>query len=116
MGVHGIRIEFNNERGSKRSATYLPKVATEQGKSIQNSFDVINQLLTIKILSGWDQIQTIDSLLRKGGYRGQITNNTRAAIKLTRYTSEEIQMSYMEYREYRDRFHAAGIITCKVQC
>lgn len=31
-GVHGIRIEFNNERGSRRSATYLPKVATEQGK------------------------------------------------------------------------------------
>lgn len=33
LGFHGIRIEFLNERGSKRSATYLPKVATEQGKS-----------------------------------------------------------------------------------
>lgn len=32
IGVHGIRIEFINERGSKRSATYLPKVASEQGK------------------------------------------------------------------------------------
>lgn len=32
IGVHGIRIEFLNERGSKRSATYLPKVASEQGK------------------------------------------------------------------------------------
>lgn len=95
LGVHGIRIEFLNERGSKRSATYLPKVATEQG---------------------WDQIQTIDSLLRKGGYRGHITHSTRASIKLTRYTSEEIQMNYMEYREYRDRYHAAGIITCKFQC
>lgn len=31
IGVHGIRIEFLNERGSKRSATYLPKVASEQG-------------------------------------------------------------------------------------
>lgn len=31
LGVHGIRIEFLNERGSKRSATYLPSVATEQG-------------------------------------------------------------------------------------
>lgn len=95
LGVHGIRIEFINERGSKRSATYLPAVATEQG---------------------WDQIQTIDSLLRKGGYRGQITNSTRSSIKLTRYTSQEIQMSYIEYREYRDRYHAAGIITCKFQC
>lgn len=32
IGVHGIRIEFNNERGSKRNATYLPQVAHEQGK------------------------------------------------------------------------------------
>lgn len=31
IGVHGIRIEFQNERGMKRSATYLPKVAEEQG-------------------------------------------------------------------------------------
>lgn len=31
VGVHGIRIEFLNERGSKRTATYLPEVAPEQG-------------------------------------------------------------------------------------
>lgn len=31
IGVHGIRIEFHNEKGNKRTATYLPDVATEQG-------------------------------------------------------------------------------------
>uniref|UniRef100_A0A0X3P7C1 AMMECR1 domain-containing protein n=1 Tax=Schistocephalus solidus TaxID=70667 RepID=A0A0X3P7C1_SCHSO len=31
IGVHGIRIEFTNERGMQRSATYLPEVAAEQG-------------------------------------------------------------------------------------
>lgn len=31
VGVHGIRIEFVNEKGNKRTATYLPEVATEQG-------------------------------------------------------------------------------------
>jgi uncharacterized protein (TIGR00296 family) len=36
LGVHGIRIEFLNERGSKRTATYLPNVATEQGESTLN--------------------------------------------------------------------------------
>ena len=30
VGVHGIRIEFRNENGSKRTATYLPEVAVEQ--------------------------------------------------------------------------------------
>lgn len=32
VGVHGIRIEFRNEGGSKRTATYLPEVAAEQSK------------------------------------------------------------------------------------
>lgn len=31
VGVHGIRIEFHNEKGNKRTATYLPEVASEQG-------------------------------------------------------------------------------------
>ncbi|XP_037028006.1 uncharacterized protein CG5902-like [Bradysia coprophila] len=78
LGVHGIRIEFLNDRGSVRTATFLPKVASEQG---------------------WDQLQTIDSLLRKGGFRGQITQETRQAIKLTRYRSQEVEMSYSEYSE-----------------
>lgn len=32
VGTHGIRIEFYNEKGNKRTATYLPEVAPEQGK------------------------------------------------------------------------------------
>uniref|UniRef100_A0A182TF35 AMMECR1 domain-containing protein n=1 Tax=Anopheles melas TaxID=34690 RepID=A0A182TF35_9DIPT len=95
LGIHGIRIEFYNERGSKRTATYLPQVATEQG---------------------WDQTQTIDSLLRKGGYRAQITPETRRSIKLTRYTSQECQMSYSEYRELLEKqSHYHGQL-CKMQC
>ena len=31
IGIHGIRIEFQTEKGSKRTATYLPEVAPEQG-------------------------------------------------------------------------------------
>lgn len=31
IGVHGIRIEFTNEKGVRKSATYLPEVAAEQG-------------------------------------------------------------------------------------
>ncbi|CAL1275622.1 unnamed protein product [Larinioides sclopetarius] len=77
IGIHGIRIEFNTEKGYKRTATYLPEVAPEQG---------------------WDQIQTIDSLLRKGGYKGVITNDVRKSIRLTRYQSEKITVSYNEYK------------------
>lgn len=109
LGIHGIRIEFINERGCKRTATYLPQVATEQG--------IYERLLmytffNLSLFSGWDQIQTIDSLLRKGGYRAAITPETRKSIKLTRYRSQEIQMNYREYRENLDR----RAPYCKVQC
>ncbi|KAG8200659.1 hypothetical protein JTE90_022280 [Oedothorax gibbosus] len=77
IGTHGIRIEFNTEKGYKRTATYLPEVAPEQG---------------------WDQIQTIDSLLRKGGYKGIITTDVRKSIRLTRYQSEKLTVSYNEYK------------------
>ncbi|XP_023698622.1 nuclear protein AMMECR1-like isoform X2 [Paramormyrops kingsleyae] len=84
VGVHGIRIEFISEKGSKRTATYLPEVAKEQG---------------------WDHIQTIDSLLRKGGYKATITNDFRKTIKLTRYHSEKMTMSYAEYIAHRQHQH-----------
>uniref|UniRef100_UPI00358E3FAA nuclear protein AMMECR1-like isoform X3 n=1 Tax=Myxine glutinosa TaxID=7769 RepID=UPI00358E3FAA len=88
VGVHGIRIEFINEKGSKRTATYLPEVAKEQG---------------------WDQIQTIDSLLRKGGYKAPITCEFRKSIKLTRYRSEKVTVSYSEYLATRQHCLHNGI-------
>ena len=36
IGQHGIRIEFRNENGSKRTATYLPEVALEQGTNFHH--------------------------------------------------------------------------------
>jgi AMMECR1 domain-containing protein len=40
IGVHGIRIEFYTERGSKKTATYLPEVPREQGES--PNIDIVN--------------------------------------------------------------------------
>jgi len=76
IGRHGIRIEFLNERGSKRSATYLPEVAHEQG---------------------WNHIQTLDSLLRKGGYKAPITSEMRKSVQVTRYRSEKLTLHYNDY-------------------
>lgn len=47
--------------------------------------------------TGWDQIQTIDSLLHKGGYKGLVTPDVRRSLKLTRYQSEEVTVSYQDY-------------------
>ncbi|KAL8580905.1 AMME syndrome candidate protein 1 protein [Nucella lapillus] len=85
VGSNGIRIEFVNEKGHKKTATYLPEVAVEQG---------------------WDQIQTIDSLLQKGGHKGPITPEVRGSIRLTRYRSEKITISYNDYVSQKTNSHS----------
>ncbi|KAF9561369.1 AMME syndrome candidate protein 1 protein [Mortierella alpina] len=80
VGVHGIWIEFKDNNGRKKTATYLPEVAKEQG---------------------WTKQKAIDSLLRKGGYRGTITQDFLDAVILTRYQSKKAKASYQEYLETR---------------
>lgn len=60
----------------------------------------MHHVLLISFLSGWDHVQTIDSLLRKGGYKGSISNDMRKSIHLTRYQSEKVSISYQEYRDF----------------
>ena len=83
VGVHGIQIEFSAAGGVK-TATYLPEVALEQS---------------------WSKLQAIDSLLRKGGYRDAITEEVRQNIRLVRYRSEKMTISYEEYVRLRQRNH-----------
>ncbi|XP_055344320.1 nuclear protein AMMECR1-like [Paramacrobiotus metropolitanus] len=80
VGVHGIRIEFYGEKGGKKTATYLPEVAQEQG---------------------WDHVQTVDSLMRKAGHKGLITLDIRKAIRLVRYRSEKLTIAFSEYAQIR---------------
>ncbi|XP_067944057.1 AMMECR1-like protein [Watersipora subatra] len=85
VGKHGIRIEFVNERGQHKTATYLPDVSVQQG---------------------WNKLQTIDSLLRKGGHKGHISQQLRSSIKLVRYQSEKVQATYDDYKEYIGNEHS----------
>eukprot|EP00041_Stephanoeca_diplocostata_P003326 m.33540 g.33540 ORF g.33540 m.33540 type:complete len:206 (+) comp14241_c0_seq3:305-922(+) len=81
VGVHGIRIELRDAAtGNVVSATYLPEVASEQG---------------------WSKVQAIDSLLRKGGYRGKINDSIRSQISLERYKSARYNASYEQWRASR---------------
>jgi AMMECR1 domain-containing protein len=80
VGKHGIIIEFTEpETNTKRSATYLPEVPAHEG---------------------WTKIEAIDSLVRKAGYNGVITEAVRRRINLTRYQSTLFSMHYSEYLSY----------------
>ncbi|KAJ1817156.1 hypothetical protein GGH91_002309 [Coemansia sp. RSA 2671] len=78
VGKHGVWIEFRNERGRKETATFLPEVAKEQG---------------------WTKVETINNLLRKGGYELTITEEMRRSVALTRYQSKKAHLSYDEYMD-----------------
>lgn len=107
IGVHGVRITFPHPSllaappspssapsplssassvptrsmlRHKFSATYLPEIASEQG---------------------WDKFETIDSLIRKAGWNGRITEDIRRSIKLKRYQSQKCTVSWEEFVEWR---------------
>eukprot|EP00158_Paraphelidium_tribonemae_P002286 Partr_v1_DN25257_c3_g1_i1_m16769 putative Alport syndrome, mental retardation, midface hypoplasia and elliptocytosis chromosomal region gene 1 len=79
IGKHGVRIEFKNPRTSKpHSSTYLPSVAKEQK---------------------WDQSQTIESLLRKSGYHGDIDDDLLSIVKVVRYQAVVTSMDHLQFQE-----------------
>ena len=59
--------------------------------------------ISYEILPGWDKIQTIDSLLRKGGFKGSVTPEVRRSIRLVRYQSEKITVGYPDYLAHCQR-------------
>ncbi len=52
---------------------------------------------------GWDKVQTIDSLLRKGGFKGAVTPEVRRSVRLVRYQSEKVSVGYGDYLHHRQR-------------
>lgn len=59
VGTHGIRIKYRLHR-----ATFLPCVAEEQG---------------------WNQEKTLQALLAKGRYKGEVTPEVLQQVEVTRY-------------------------------
>jgi len=82
VGTHGIQIEFEDSKGSSYHATFLPEVASEQG---------------------WDKEETLKHLVRKSGYHGAL-KNVISAIKVERYQSSKVEITYGEYLEIKKKY------------
>lgn len=59
-----------------------------------------DHLLFVIFILGWTVIEAIDSLIRKAGYNGTITESVRKSIQLTRYQSTLFTMHYGDYVSY----------------
>jgi len=65
-------------------------------------------------VSGWTKTEAIDSLIRKSGYNGPITDELRMQLQLTRYQSTLFTMHYSEYVSYvKERRGEAPILAAK---
>jgi uncharacterized protein (TIGR00296 family) len=78
-GTHGIIIRWtsdDSENSREYSATYLPEVARDQN---------------------WDQRTAVESLIRKAGYNGHMTDELLRKIHCTRYQSSKHRVTFDEY-------------------
>ncbi|KAF7561840.1 hypothetical protein G7046_g2318 [Stylonectria norvegica] len=80
IGTHGIRLAFV-DRGRRYGATYLPDVASEQG---------------------WNQDETLFSLVRKSGWLGSRSRWKSLGLKITRYQGKKTTLEYADYKKWRD--------------
>ena len=79
VGKHGIQIFF--EENGQHSATFLPEVPIEHKM---------------------DKITTLQHLIEKAGYHGKLKDVDKK-IKMRRYQSIKIFMSYEEYLNYKNK-------------
>ncbi|KAG0039661.1 AMME syndrome candidate protein 1 protein [Podila clonocystis] len=75
-----LRIEFVDSHGKMHSSTYLPEVALEHQ---------------------WTKEHAIRSLVRKGGFNGQVTDKFLRGVKLQRYQSDKLQVPFGEYKAHK---------------
>ena len=101
VGVHGIRIAVM-EGASRRSGTYLPDVAKEQGWYLNSLLVMMMICLSThhnrSVAAGWTKEEAVDSLLRKARFSGPITAAVRAGIQTTRYQSSKTRLTYSDWK------------------
>jgi len=76
IGVHGLKIEFEDSKNKLRSATFLPSVMTQ---------------------FGYTKRQTIKRLIEKSGSKDKLTKTFAAKIRTTRFQASEIKTHHNEW-------------------
>ena len=82
VGTHGLIVDFADPAtGARRSATYLPEIAAREG---------------------WSRRYTVESLLRKAGYDGAVSDRLLASLQVTRYQSSPLTRAYADYADFAE--------------
>jgi AMME syndrome candidate gene 1 protein len=94
VGVHGIVIKFSDPQNDNHHNHHHHQTKNNQHEQHQYNAtylpEVAEQL-------GWDQSQTITSLIQKAGYHGTVDADFLKTIHCTRYQSSKCQVTFDEY-------------------
>lgn len=77
VGTHGVLLSFAcPATGQRRSATYLPEIAAREG---------------------WSKRVAVESLVRKAGHSGAVSDRLLASCAVTRYQSSKLTRTHAEW-------------------
>lgn len=65
-------------------ATFLPEVATAQG---------------------WSKVEAVDAAMRKGGFKGVVSDEMRRGARVSRYQSRKVKVTWDEWQRWRAGAH-----------
>ncbi|OLL21870.1 hypothetical protein NEOLI_000473 [Neolecta irregularis DAH-3] len=88
VGTHGLRITFKYN-GRRKSSTYLPEVAPEQG---------------------WTKEETLDNLMNKAGFNGPPGSykNPDLYLEIVRYQGIATRTSHGHFKEFKKTLKTIG--------
>ena len=94
VGTHGITIDFD---ASGRHYTVEEGALPARPPALRAA--IVDPPRLGRCEAGWNNLQAIDTLVRKSGWRGAVDDGLRRSIALTRYQSTHRTLSYDEYRQ-----------------
>lgn len=56
----------------------------------------------VRVGVGWNHVEALDSLIRKAGWEGRISDSLRASVRVERYQSSKAHLGYNEYMARRN--------------
>lgn len=106
IGTHGIYITFPDpalyptSRSSSSasspfsSSSFLPRFTSRRTLTATYLPDVIPA-------QGWDKIEAVESAMRKAGWAGPISEDTRRSVRLRRYQSAKCTVDWDDFVQWR---------------
>jgi len=88
-----------------RSLSALPKldVAVSRAQNPRNLRTVLHATFLPEVApaQGWSKVDAVDAAMRKGGFKGVVTEEMRRGARVSRYQSRKAKVSWDEWQRWR---------------